>query len=439
MCVYYLWLGTCFILDSTNTSSFYHLLIWQRLGRAGRVAPGKCYRIYSRGQHEAMPERPLPEIQRSALEATCLNTCTMTSDTVETFLSRAMDPPKEESVSFSMDRLKKLGAISVGSSSAETLTPLGQFLSRLPLDPAIGKMLIMGCVMQCLDPVLTAAALACSREVFFTPAGAREEQRKVRRSFDESSDTLASMRAYEEYQDVLRDKGWSDTKQWAYDSYVSMNAISSVHSIRQQLVNELHRLGLVHNSDLDPRSRGRNKQLRRDASVNRNAGVELLYTGVWACGAPDNLAARRRRGNFGTLRTRTENHSGLHPSSVAFHRKPPKGYTKPLPPWFLYREMVLSSQVFLRGCTSLSPEQALLFGGYELSDQGRSQKLIDDWIIVEGAQCSQSLNVLSNVRREINAALDLKVMNPRRPLPEAQQLMIDAVGDCFDMLNDDDY
>ena len=80
-----------------------------------------------------------------------------------------------------------------------------------------------------------------------------------------------------------------------------------------------------------------------------------------------------------------------------------------------------------------------MFGVYELSDQGRGQKLIDDWIIVEGAQCSQSLNVLSNVRREINAALDLKVMNPRRPLPEAQQLMIDAVGDCFDMLNDDDY
>ena len=37
-----------------------------------------------------------------------------------------------------------------------------------------------------------------------------------------------------------------------------------------------------------------------------------------------------------------------------------------LPRWFVYHEMVLSSQVFLRGCTALKPEQILLFGGYSL-------------------------------------------------------------------------
>ena len=120
----------------------------QRLGRAGRVAPGKCYRIYSRGQHEAMIERPMPEIQRTALEATCLNTCSMTEDSVETFLSRAMDPPKPDAVAYSMDRLTKLGAIAVAPSGKESLSPLGTSLSKLPLDPATGRMLIMGCVHQ---------------------------------------------------------------------------------------------------------------------------------------------------------------------------------------------------------------------------------------------------------------------------------------------------
>ena len=415
----------------------------QRLGRAGRVAAGRCYRIYSKGQQEAMLERPLPEIQRSALEATCLNTCTMTNDTVENFLSRAMDPPKEEAVAYAMDRLQKLGAIAVDpSSTSQKLTPLGKSLSRLPLDPAIGKMLIMGCVVQCLDPVLTAAALACSREVFFTPPGLRTEQQKKRRAFSEYSDALASLRAYNEYQDVLRDMGWDSAKQWAFENFVSINAVSSVHSIRSQLINELHRIGLVQNSDLDSRSRGRNKQLRANASVNRNADVESLYTAVWAVGAPDNLAARRRLGSFGTLRTKTEQHAGLHPSAVAFHRKPPRE-RQALPPWFLYREMVLSSQVFIRGCTALSPEQTLLFGGYELcgdnSDGGKGQRVIDDWIIVEGDQCIDSLDVLANARREINAALDLKVMKPRRPLPEAQQVVIDALGECLDLLDETKY
>ncbi|KAL7540793.1 hypothetical protein ACHAXR_010394 [Thalassiosira sp. AJA248-18] len=413
----------------------------QRLGRAGRVAPGKCYRIYSRGQHTAMLERPMPEIQRTALEATCLNTCTMTNDSVETFLSRAMDPPKEEAVAYAMERLKKLGAISVDPSSTtagETLSPLGHCLSRLPLDPATGRMLIMGCVMQCLDPVLTAAACFSSREVFFTPPGLRQAQRKARQTFSEHSDIMASVRAYDEYQDILREEGWDVARQWASDNFISIHALTSVHSVRSQLINELNRIGLVHKNDL-ARSYGRNQQLRRDASVNRNAGTVSLYSAVWAGGIPDNLAARRQLGSFGTLRSRTENHAGLHPSSVAFHRKPPK-QRQQLPLWFVYREMVLSSQVFLRGCTALKPEQILLCGGYELKsngDQARGQRVLDDWIIVEG-QCDDTLGVLSTARSEINAALDLKVMNPRKPLPEVQQSIIDAVCDCFDVLDETD-
>ena len=407
----------------------------QRLGRAGRVAPGVCYRLYSMGQFLAMIERPLPEIQRSALEATCLNTCSMTNDKVATFLSRALDPPKEEAVAYSMERLKKLGAIAVDSttsSAAETLTPLGHCLSRLPLDPAIGRMLIMGCVMQCLDPVLTAAACISSRDVFLTPPGFRDEQRKIRRVFCDYSDLLAAVRAYEEYNDMLQDEGWDVARQWASDNFISFSAIASVHSIRLQLINELHRIGLIHNSDLE-QSRGRSKKLRPDATLNRNSGIESLFSAVWACSAPDNLAARQKLGSFGTLRTRTEEKTGLHPSSVTFHRKPPTQSHR-LPTWFSYREMVLSSQVFLRGCTALMPEQILLFGGYAFDS---NRQLIDDWIMVEG-QCADTLDVLSDARREINAALELTVMNPRKPLPEVQRSIVDAVCDCFDMLDETD-
>lgn len=430
----------------------------QRLGRAGRVAPGKCYRIYSRGQHAAMLERPMPEIQRTALEATCLNTCTLTDDSVSTFLSRAMDPPKEEAVAHSMNRLKKLGAITFDQSSTEgeTLTPLGHSLSRLPLDPAMGRMLIMGCVLQCLDPVLTAAACLSSREVFFTPPGMREEQRQARKGFSEHSDMMSSIRAYNAFQDIQKDEGWDVARGWAADNFVSIHALNSIRSTRSQLVNELNRIGLVDNSDLvgyGGRNRGRNKQLRPDASVNRNAQLELLHSAVWSCGLPDNLATRRQLGSFGTLRTRSENHAELHPSSVAFHRKPPKDKKRhQLPPWFFYREMVLSSQVFIRGCTALTPEQILLFGGYSLesspstnggymkddtSNWTKEQKVLDDWIAVEGA-CDDTLNMLVAARREINAALDMKVMNPRVPLSENQQEIIDAVCYCFDVLDNDD-
>jgi ATP-dependent RNA helicase DHX36 len=228
----------------------------QRTGRAGRVAPGVCYRLYSKAMFEAMPERPTPEIQRTALEATCLQTCSMTNSGVQAFLAEAMDPPAEETVTLAMDRLKTLGAIAevdgailerarrradaeeagetvtesefdadvaLGSDSSsdsvpagikEVLMPLGSLLSQLPLDPATGRMLIMGVTAQCLDPVLTAAACMSSRDPFIVPTGARDEAQRARRSFSERSDHLAVLRAYAEWRAVMAEEGFESACQW---------------------------------------------------------------------------------------------------------------------------------------------------------------------------------------------------------------------------------
>ncbi len=410
----------------------------QRLGRAGRVAPGKCYRLYSKGQHHAMMERSSPEIQRTALEATCLNTITMTNQRVKAFLHRAMDPPSTTDIGHAMERLEKLGAVAVDGNE-EKLTILGNFLSRLPLDPAVAKMLLLGSVMQCLDPVLTAAACSSSRDIFYTPLGMRKELHNIRRSFSESSDTMASVEAYEEFQYIVKSEGWAAAKEWANENFVSINAVTSVTSVRLQLINELQSLGLIHQSDL-VKSRGKRRELRVDSPLNLNAGVDSLVTALWAAGAPDNLAARRSLGKFGTLRSRSENHAGLHPSSVAFHRKPPRD-RRNLPAWFFYREMVLSSQVFLRGCTALDPEQVLLFGGYGLTTHeigdGRRRRVLDDWITVE-SRCSDTLDALSRARSELDVALEMKIINPRRPLPDSQQAILDAVCDCFEVLDDEE-
>ena len=231
-------------------------------------------------------------------------------------------------------------------------------------------------------------------------------------------------------------------RDWASEHFISVNAMSSIHSVRAQLLHELNRIGFVANNDI-VRTRDKKKLLREDASVNQNAGNNLLCTAVWATGLPGNISVRRSRlSNFGTFRTCMEEHAGLHPSSVAFHRKPPK-YKVDLPRWFLYSEMVLSSQVFLRCCTALKPEQVLLFGGYSLSSpNGNSYQdtvriVLDDWIVVEGS-CEDTIHLLSCARREVNAALDMKVMKPRSPLPDVSQSIIDAVCIILDDLDDNE-
>lgn len=60
----------------------------------------------------------------------------------------------------------------------EKLTPLGYALSRLPVDISIGKMLLMGCVFQQLQPILTMTA-ALSVQTPFTNRAYRDPECEV--------------------------------------------------------------------------------------------------------------------------------------------------------------------------------------------------------------------------------------------------------------------
>jgi HrpA-like RNA helicase len=52
---------------------------------------------------------------------------------------------------------------------SENLTPLGFHLAQLPMDPQTGKMILMGALFGCLDPVLTVAASLSHKDAFTLP------------------------------------------------------------------------------------------------------------------------------------------------------------------------------------------------------------------------------------------------------------------------------
>lgn len=60
---------------------------------------------------------------------------------------------------------------------------IGRHLSTLPLDPNIGKMLLMGSIFQCLNPALTIAAALAHRDPFVLPIDRKEEADDAKRSF----------------------------------------------------------------------------------------------------------------------------------------------------------------------------------------------------------------------------------------------------------------
>ncbi|PUZ38696.1 hypothetical protein GQ55_9G217400 [Panicum hallii var. hallii] len=151
----------------------------QRRGRAGRVQPGFCYRLYPKVIHDAMPQFQLPEILRTPLQELCLTIKSLQLGAVSSFLAKSLQPPDPLSVKNAIELLKTIGALD----DMEELTSLGRHLCTLPLDPNLGKMLLMGSVFQCLDPVLTIAAALAYRNPFVLPIDRKEEADAVKRSF----------------------------------------------------------------------------------------------------------------------------------------------------------------------------------------------------------------------------------------------------------------
>lgn len=81
---------------------------WQRTGRAGREAAGKCYRTYTKEEFERMKEMPVPEIQRCSLAGVALQLLAIGVD-ITTF--DFMDKPPKDAVDVAATCLENLGAI----------------------------------------------------------------------------------------------------------------------------------------------------------------------------------------------------------------------------------------------------------------------------------------------------------------------------------------
>lgn len=66
----------------------------------------------------------------------------------------APDAPSANSIKAAIENLQFLGALD----KEEELTPLGEYLAQLSIEPKLGKMLIYGVIFRCLEPILTLAA-----------------------------------------------------------------------------------------------------------------------------------------------------------------------------------------------------------------------------------------------------------------------------------------
>ena len=182
----------------------------QRRGRAGRTQPGQCYKLYTRRtERDKMSAFSVPEILRTPLDSLVLQVKAMNEDIdVGAFLRRAIDPPHVDALAAAWQTLQDLGAIE-GEDRESRLTALGRHMSMIPVDLRLAKMLVLGTIFKCLDPVLTIAAILSSKPLFTSPIDKRDDAKRAREAFSRGrSDLLTDAYAYEASV-ALRSKGES--------------------------------------------------------------------------------------------------------------------------------------------------------------------------------------------------------------------------------------
>jgi ATP-dependent helicase HrpA len=176
----------------------------QRKGRCGRTSDGVCIRLYSEADFESRPEFTDPEILRTNLASVILQMAALDLGDMADF--PFVEPPDSRNIADGVRLLEELGAFSPGHTPGRgrtRLTETGRKLSRLPLDPRLGRMILEagqnGCVREVL--IITAAlSIIDPRE---RPADARQAADEMHARFAEpGSDFLAFLNLW----DYLRER-----------------------------------------------------------------------------------------------------------------------------------------------------------------------------------------------------------------------------------------
>lgn len=238
----------------------------QRAGRAGRTQNGICLRLWPAAAEHIRPEFEQPEIERIDLAGAVLQLLSWIEPDLDQF--PWFESPSPRAIERARELLGRLDAY-----DGQAVTSLGREIAVLPVHPRIGRLLLEGRRLGCLDRIALAAALLSERDPLqrspqLTPASRRP-------AHTSRSDLLDRVQALEEYEQ----HGVADSAVGT----INRNAARHVLRSRDQLVR------LV--------AKKSGEQPRRHHSAEKGADPDNAVLRALLVAFPDRVARRREPGS----------------------------------------------------------------------------------------------------------------------------------------------
>ncbi|OGB47232.1 MAG: ATP-dependent RNA helicase HrpA, partial [Burkholderiales bacterium RIFCSPHIGHO2_12_FULL_67_38] len=310
----------------------------QRAGRCGRVADGICIRLYDEAGFNGRPAFTDPEILRSSLAGVILRMKALRLGAVEDFAF--IEPPQKRAIVDGYQLLSELGAVD----EANELTPIGHTLSRLPLDPRVGRMILEAQQRGALDEVMVIASALSVQDVRDRPMDKQTQADQAHAKFDdEKSEFSGTLKLWKWLEDTKGGHG-KDHKlsHRQYENLLRENFIN-VRRVREwrDIHTQLHTVVAEHKWILN----------------TQPASYEQLHLAMLA----------GLLGNIGQKNEAEDWYLGAR--GIKFYRHPGANLSKKPGRWIVCAELVETTRLFGRGIANIDPTWLEQVGTHLLKKQ----------------------------------------------------------------------
>ncbi len=207
----------------------------QRAGRAGRVSAGVCIRLYSEEDFARRPPFTQPELLRANLAEVILRLLAARLGEIETF--PFIEPPVPAAITAGYALLDELGALEPAEAGRpRQLSPLGRELSKIPVDPTVGRMLLQARDERALREVLVIAAALSIQDPRERPVEEEAAADAAHRKFvHPESDFLSLLNIWDAYHDEAQKLSLGRLKKFCRAHFLSFNRMREWFDVHSQL------------------------------------------------------------------------------------------------------------------------------------------------------------------------------------------------------------